>query len=172
MNLRGKFILNFSSLRFFTQCIAIIFIFFITNKASAQSQNKNATDSTATPKDSIRVRMNGGIIDLDTLKKEKRIHLPVSLILKKAQTGKITWHKDIKGCPLLNCYRYGRRLIGNEYEEKPVLPLRQGSGELSDIQLNAGRIIDRPPMLSPLHHTMRIKIRPMREWCLRRAKKR
>ncbi len=48
MRLFGKFILNFSSLHCFTPCIAIIFIFFITNTAFSQSKNPRPGDAIST----------------------------------------------------------------------------------------------------------------------------
>ena len=76
MDLRGKFILKSSSLCRFTRSIAIIFIFFITNKGFAQSQTVpvvkqgSLADTSGKGKDSIKVKMNGGSIALDTVKKD------------------------------------------------------------------------------------------------------
>jgi LptD protein len=63
MGLSGKFIPKFPSLHCFTTCIAVIFIFFITNAAHAQTtapaadtthtSNKIAADSARVPTDSI-----------------------------------------------------------------------------------------------------------------------
>jgi len=55
MSLRGKFILKFPTLRCFTVCIAIIFIFSITNKGYCQSENARPNYSMGMAKDSTKI---------------------------------------------------------------------------------------------------------------------
>ncbi len=75
MSLSGKFISKFSSLRCFTVCTAIIFIFFITNKGYCQSENKPTVYTAGMGKDSLKtvadtIRFNGGKIIGDSIKKD------------------------------------------------------------------------------------------------------
>src|SRR5580698_3038312 len=80
MNVSGKFIPKFSSMRCFTVCIAIIFIFFITNKGYCQSENAHPIYTTGVAKDSIKttdsikiINDSSGLetkIKLDSLKKD------------------------------------------------------------------------------------------------------
>ena len=89
MNLRGKFIPKFSSLHCFTACIAIIFIFFITNKGYCQSGKFNVSDTTTAAKDTIK--LSPGTISIDSLKTDslsaktdtsKRIQMEKALGIK------------------------------------------------------------------------------------------
>lgn len=69
MSLSGKFIYNFSSLRCFTHCIAIIFIFFITNKGICQTK-PSPLDSVSSAKDSISFTNTPDSLITDSLSKK------------------------------------------------------------------------------------------------------
>ncbi len=58
MNLRGKFIPKFPSLRCFTVCMATIFIFFITNEGYCQSEKSLVKDSTQVISDTIKLALD------------------------------------------------------------------------------------------------------------------
>jgi len=58
MSLRGKFISKFPSLCCFTRCIAIIFIFFITNDVYAQSENIPRRDTINKSADSLTINLS------------------------------------------------------------------------------------------------------------------
>jgi len=75
MSLSGKFISIFSSLHRFTCCVAAIFIIFITNTASGQSDTSkqlpklpSKTDTTYHGQDSLHIK--GGMIAADSLAKK------------------------------------------------------------------------------------------------------
>jgi hypothetical protein len=75
MNPGGKFILKFPAIRCFTYCIAIIFIFSITNKAYSQSEGRRTyrtsgivDDTTRTGKDTIQ--LSARKIKIDSNKKD------------------------------------------------------------------------------------------------------
>ncbi len=68
MNLRGKFIPKISSMRCFTLCIAIIFIFFITNKGFCQSEISHTISANGIIKDSIKT--DTSIVVNDSFKKD------------------------------------------------------------------------------------------------------
>src|SRR5262245_44039934 len=69
MNLNGKFISKFPSLRCFTYGIATIFIFFITNTAYSQSEKTNHISSPGIRKDSATIDLNT-IPAKDSIKKD------------------------------------------------------------------------------------------------------
>ncbi|MCD6012422.1 MAG: organic solvent tolerance protein OstA [Flavipsychrobacter sp.] len=70
MNLRGKFIPKFPSLCCFTMCMAIIFIFSITNKGYCQSEKPLNIDTTKQANDSFKVVTDTINISPDSLKKD------------------------------------------------------------------------------------------------------
>jgi lipopolysaccharide assembly outer membrane protein LptD (OstA) len=87
MSLSGKFIPKFSSLHCFTPCIAIIFIFFITNKAFCQSQPIPPVDTSANPIDTIVVK--GSSKASDSIRKDT-IVLSLTDSLKKDSLAALT----------------------------------------------------------------------------------
>ncbi len=75
MSLSGKFIPKFPSFRCFTYCMAIIFIFFITNKGYSQTENPVKITTSGIQQDSLSqgadtIRIGRGAFSKDSIKKD------------------------------------------------------------------------------------------------------
>ena len=141
MNLRGKFIPKFSSLHCFTACIAIIFIFFITNKGYCQSGKINVSDTTTAAKDTIK--LSPGTISIDSLKTDslsaktdtsKRIQMEKALgikISKDALPSVVT--ANAEDSAILDVQHNLFYLYGG----------KEGKADVTyeDLKLNAGKVI-------------------------------
>ena len=77
MRLHGKFISKFPSLHCFTMCMAVIFIFFITNKGYGQARSNTPKSDSSAAKDSIKMNV-GKILTDSTLKDSTAISADTS----------------------------------------------------------------------------------------------
>jgi LptD protein len=144
MSLRGKFILKFSSFRCFTWCMAIIFIFFITNKAYSQSENKKANIGLGGAKDTMKggyeqINPKGDtVIKIDSVKKDTTAEKSDSSKRKKLEESLgIKISKDAL-----------RSVVTATAQDSAVLDMRhnlfylykKGQVNFEDMQLNAGQV--------------------------------
>ncbi len=142
MNHSGKFILKFSTNGCFTTCMAIIFIFFITNNAYSQSETNRPiystgiqTDSTKIIQDSIKI--NGNKIIQDSLKKDTLSTADSSKRKKLEESMGIKISKDAL-----------QSVVKAEAQDSVVMDMTHnlfylyGKAKVNyeDLQLNAGQV--------------------------------
>jgi hypothetical protein len=147
MNVIGKFIPKIPTMRCFAYCMAIIFIFFITNKGFGQSEKIHNSNKSETPKDSLKVKAD--VIITDSLRNDT---LAVNDSVKKNKTANISDSSKRKLLEESLGIKISKdalpSVVKSESRDSAVMNMRgnvfylYGKAQVNyeDLQLNAGQV--------------------------------
>jgi lipopolysaccharide transport LptD-like protein len=148
MNLSGKFIPKFPSMYCFTRCIAVIFIFFITNRGYCQSKMGHAATDSLSGKDSVKNRdTNAGN---DSLKGDSLSFSPTAKLKKDSLSSADTSRRSQleKSLGIKISKDALPSIVKSESRDSAVMDMQHnlfylyGKAQVNyeDLQLNAGQV--------------------------------